>query len=368
MKKTKLYIILTVFAMATIITACEKEQDGTKTIVKEEDKSITIIENTDDDANTPNVTVDKINKLENIEILDWLDKDRAIVSKENETLDKLTLEELSDSYPRSLYIYDMNTNEYKLLKEEKNVFLGGAELSPDKKHLIYIEYTLGDPMYYVLNMETLESFPIRGENNPGVMSASWADKDTIIGASFGGVYMINTKGEITILEEFKDESLYLIKMIEDNIFYSSTNENEALIRYNLTTKEKVSLDLTNVYNIILSDKTEQLLVLQNNGVKASITLCDFDGKNAKVIAEGTDLGGVSWSPDNRFVAYNLVQEGNNASVSTLSVYDMLTNEATQIVVDIPYLNTNWNPEGNMLVFVESDSISYDSSMVSLIVE
>ena len=368
MKKTKLFTILTVFAMATIITACEKEQGGNKTIIKESDKSITIIENTDDETNTPNVTVDKINKLENIEILDWLDKDRAIVSKENETLDKLTLEELSDSYPRSLYIYDINTKEYKLLKEKKNVFLGGAELSPDKKHLFYIEYTLGDPIYYVLNMETLESFPISGEKNPGIMSASFADNDTIIGTSFGGVYMINTKGEVTMLEEFNDESLYFIKKVEDNIFYSSTYENEALTRYNLTTKEKVSLGLTSVYNIILSDNTDQLLVLQNNGVKATITLCDFDGKNAKVIAEGSDLGGVSWSPDNRFIAFNVMDEGNNASVSSLSVYDILTNEVTQIVVDIPYLNTNWNPEGNMLVFVDSDGIRYNSSMVSLLVE
>ncbi len=365
MKKTKLLTVLTVFAISTIITACEKAQDDNKTITVEPGKSITIIDNVGKETKEANISIESINKIDNIEILDWLDETRAIVSKENDTLEKLSLLELSESYPRSLYIYDLNSNEYKLLKEVKNVFLGGAMLSEDKKHLIYSEYTLGDPMYYVLNMDTLESFPIRGEQLPGATSAHWADNDTIIGTSFGGVYMMNTKGEITILDEFSEESFYFIKKIDDVLYYNSIYENEPLTMYNISTKEKVSLDLYNVYNIIVSPSMDKLLLLQDNGTKSSLTLCDLDGKNTKVIAYGTDLNGVSWSLDKRFIAYNMKEDGQNSSVNSLSVYDMLTNEVTQIVVDIPYLSTNWNPDGKRLIFVESDGIRYNSSIVEL---
>jgi TolB protein len=42
-------------------------------------------------------------------------------------------------------------------------------------------------------------------------------------------------------------------------------------------------------------------------------LCDADGGNRKVIAEGTELGGISWSPDQRMIAYSLKANVNGTN-------------------------------------------------------
>lgn len=49
-------------------------------------------------------------------ITDWLNENTVIVSKENTSLDKMSLLEFSDYYPRSLYLYNIDTKEYQLLK------------------------------------------------------------------------------------------------------------------------------------------------------------------------------------------------------------------------------------------------------------
>jgi TolB protein len=64
--------------------------------------------------------------LEQVTISDWFDDDTAIVSKDNESLDKMSLSELSDQFPKSLYLLDINSKEYQLVKEQKDVLLGGS--------------------------------------------------------------------------------------------------------------------------------------------------------------------------------------------------------------------------------------------------
>ncbi|MGK0467126.1 hypothetical protein [Clostridium sp.] len=81
--------MIIIFAIIATITACDKGVEGNKDIIKSpEEKS------------EPDVTVVKIYKYENMEISNWMDEDTVIAVKDNESLDKLSLLELSDSYPR----------------------------------------------------------------------------------------------------------------------------------------------------------------------------------------------------------------------------------------------------------------------------
>lgn len=152
--------------------------------------------------------------------------------------------------------------------------------------------------------------------------------------------------------------------IKDNIYYN-TNSDESLWRLDLSTKEKVSLNINNVYGLYPSPDGNQILAKQSDGGKITLALYDTDGGNRKLIAEGAEIVGASWSLDQRMISYNLKTDVNGRTVSGLYVYDILTGESAQISVDIQSLSTNWSPSGEELIFTEYVEGQYNSSIVYL---
>ncbi|MDF2908139.1 MAG: hypothetical protein K0R34_3460, partial [Herbinix sp.] len=355
MKKT-LAAILTI-TMISAMTACQKAEE--KVTIKEPGKTITIIDDTKQEESKPNISVEKIDQYEKVNITDWLDEDTVVVSKENELLDKMSLAELSENHPRSLYRFNLTTKDYKLVKEKEEVFLEGAVLSKDKKYLMYYEYSLGDPVFYVMNMDTLKDFGIVGEPIGGAISARWADHDTVIGAAYsGGAYLADSTGKITIVEGLEEEAIFLIEKIDDNIYYN-TQYDGTLMKFNIEAKEKVSLNLEQVYDIQPSPDGKQMLIVQADGNKSTMLVYDLESGEKITVAEGTELDGESWSPDQRLIAYNLKEDVNNSTASNLYVYDMLTGEATKIAVDIENSSISWSPSGDKLAYSEYDGTQYN---------
>ena len=362
MKKTNIKSIIMMTLIFTM-TACDKEDK--KITIQEPGKTITILDEAIQEDVEPEVSVEKIDRYEKVNISDWLDEDTVIISKENESLDKMSLSELSEYYPRSLYLFDITTKEYKLLKEQKEVFLNGAVLSRDKKYLLYTEYSLGDPAFYVMNMDTLDGFWIMGDPIAGAISAKWADNETVIGAAYsGGAYLADRAGNLTLIDELKEEALYLIEKINDNIYYN-TQYDGTLMKLNLITKEKVSLNLDQVYNMIPSPDGKQMIILHSDGAKNSKSVYELQSGEKANIAEGVLLNGVSWSPNQRRIAYNLKKDENKTTVSSLYVYDMLTGKSTQIAVDVQNISTSWSPSGEKLAYTEWDGAYSNSSIIYL---
>jgi TolB protein len=367
MKKTKIMktknlmkaiILITVFFT---MTGCEK--DDNKTIINESGKPITIIEDTNEDTKGPTITVEKIEQFSNQDITDWLDEDTVIVSKENETLEKISLAELSEYYPKSLYMYNITSGEYELIKEEKEVFLLEAQLSSDKEYLLYQNASLGDPAFYILNMDTHEEFGIMGDPIGGAISASWADNEVVIGAAYsGGAYLAGRTGDISVIEGLTDEALYLIRKVEDVIYYNTLFDN-TLMKFDLNTKEKVSTNLKQVNDVIFSPDGTQMLVIQINGAKKSMILSELAGENKINIVEGLEINGISWSEDQRMIAYTLKTDEKNTTGNGLYVYDTLTNESTQIAVGKEIISTRWSPTGEKLVYTELDGNQINSNIV-----
>lgn len=365
MKNTKILSTIAIMTLVFTITACENNKEEDRVTIKEPGKTITIIDDQDKEESEPSISVEKIERIEKVNITDWLDEDTVIVSKDNELLDKLSLAELSEYYPKSLYRYNITTKEYELIKEQKEVFLGGAELSVDKKYLIYYEYSLGDPAFRVMNMDDLKVFRISGEPIGGAISAKWADNETVIGVAYsGGGYLADRTGKITTIDGLEDEALYLVEKINGSIYYN-TMFDQNLMKLNLDTKEKVSLNIDQVYDVIPSPDGNQIIVLQTKGTKKNMIISDLDGGNQLIITDGAEINGVSWSPDQRMIAYNLKGDKNSTTISNLYVYDTLTGESTQIAVDKEYLSTSWSPSGNKLTYTEGDEAGYNSSIVYL---
>ncbi|WP_162463351.1 TolB family protein [Paenibacillus psychroresistens] len=362
MKKTKIIKIAIVPVLLMILTACSTDQAANTVVTQEPENTTTVIEVTDKEVGKPDVSVGKIDHYENIAISDWMDEETVVISKENKDLGKMSLGELAEFSPKSLYLYHLDTKQYDLLKEQKNAFLGGALLSSDKTHLLYSEFSLGDPVYHVMDLDTLDSFGIMGDPIAGAMSANWADDDTVIGPAYsGGAFTASTSGEIAAVDGLSGEALVIVQKMKNKIYYN-TNSDESLQVLDLNTKEKTSLNLDHVYRVFPSADGNQMLILQYNDPKLTLILCDADGGNRKVIAEGTELSGVSWSPDQRMIAYSLV---NDTTVNGLYLYDLLTDKSTQIAIDIENPTTSWSPSGRELAYTEMSGNQSSSSIVHL---
>lgn len=373
MKKFQLIKILCAILLAITASGCSantedkgKVQEPEDSIISGEDRDKDDedkIDNESGEPGAPAIAIIKTDSYEKLEITDWLDSDTVVVSKENEALEKMKLAELSDSYPRSLYRFNLNTGEYTLLTEHQEFNLGGAKLSPDKKNLLYYGNSLGDLSYYVLNLESLRSFGITSEEVGNVGSADWADKDTVIGAGYmNGAYYADTEGTVTVLEELDQNAVYIIKRIKDTVYFN-TADNPTLMAFHASGKEITSTNLNDVFGVYPAPDENQMLVLQYSGQKQLLLLCDRDGSNAKIIAEGAELGGISWAAGRQMIAYRLKEDGGSA-VAGLYVYDIVTGESTLAAEDIGDVTTCWSPSGEKLAYTQWDGKQYNSSIIS----
>jgi TolB protein len=370
MKKRKMASIAAVLTVLLAFTACGTQQDGDRTVVKEPGKNITIIENDNNEAGPVQISVEKIDQYEGLEITDWLDEQTVVLSKENRELGKMYLTEVGELYPRSLYLYDLDTKEYKTLVAQKNMFLWGAVFSPDKKHLLYHEFTIGDTSHYLMNLDDGDQPPVP-EGSLGIaITAEWADAQAVIGVSYaGGAYMADSSGRITQISGLQEEQLFTVQKMQNKIYYVTTATEDSpssqLYMLDLTTGEKKDLKVENADRVIPSPDGTKILILQWTGTTKKLHLADTEGNILKTVAEGTDVTGVSWSPDQRMIAYRLESVANGTVSSGLYLFDVLAGESVQIAVDTGYAETSWSPSGKKIAVAEPVGKGYNSSIIHL---
>lgn len=368
MKKTKIIKIIRIAAALAVIvtfTSCSTKQDADRTVIKEPVKNITVIENEKTETTPAFITVEKIDKYEGAEITDWLDDKTVVLSKENREYGKMELLENSEFYPRSIYLYNLDTKEYKTVKAQKNIFLGGGTLSPDKKHLLYYEYSIGDTAHYLMSMENDEQSPVAKNILGSAYTAEWDDEQNVIGASYaGGAYLADTGRKLTQIDELQGEQLFTVKKVGEKIYYITTdNPSFQLYRLNLATKEKKNLKVENVDGITPSPDGKQILITQGTESTRRLLVADAEGNNLRTIAEGTEIIGEAWSPDQSMIAYRLKSVINGSASSGLYVYNVLTGKSIQIAVNIGGAGITWSPSGKQIAVTELDGRVYNSSII-----
>lgn len=367
MKKFQIIRMAIVPALLIVLAACNKAPSANLAATPEPVSTPAVSEDAGKDTGETKATisVDQIEHYEDIAIFDWLDEKSVIVSKENEALGKMSLDELADSYARSLYVYHLNTKEYQLIKEQKDTFLGEAALSSDKKHLLYSEFSLGDPAYHIMELATSKSFAIAGEPIGGAISAHWTDENTVIGPSYsGGAYAADISGKMTAIGGLEGESLVIVQGMKDKIYYN-THSDEALQVLDRNTGSKSKFNFDHVYRVLPSPQEDQLLIHQYNDPNHTLILSDAEGQNSRIIAEGTEVGSVSWSPDQQRIAYSLKSSENGTAVNGLYVYDLVTGTSIRVAEDLENPATSWSPSGKELAYTEWKEYRPSSGIIHL---
>lgn len=350
------------------VSACSAAQDDNGAAVNEpgqSNQSNTSLKE-ENKSDRTGVSVELIQRYEGVELTDWVDEHTLIAAKENDSLESLELEELAGSYPESLYLLDLDTEQFQLLKEQESANLGEARLSPDKKHLLYSEYTLGDPAYYVMDLETKESFAIATEGSHVAMSAHWGDDGTIVGASYrGGAYSSTVQGKAAEIEGLTEGPVVIARKWKDTLFYS-TGDNPALVMLDTANGQAGSTQLEQVQDVLFMREGQELLVVQylNDGNMMRMGLTDRNGENYKKLAEGTEISGVSISPDQTLIAYQLTESADPSSKG-IYLLDLDTGESVKVGDNVEYAITSWSPSGNRLAYSNWDGEKKNSTVVQV---
>ena len=367
MKKLKVLVVAALLLVLSILTACSMQQEESRTVIQEPVESSTDIENKNTETDSPSISIEKIDKYEGMEITDWLNEQTVVLSKENEEFEKMSLLENSEFYPRSIYLYNLDTKEYKTVKAQKNMFLGGATLSPDKKHLLYYEYSIGDVAYFLMSMDAVEQSPVPEDNLGIAYTAEWTDDQHVIGASYaGGAYLADTSRNLTQIAELQEEQLFTVQKVQDKIYYITTESPSfQLYMLDLVTKEKKNLKVDNADGITPSPDGKLMLISQGTESTRRLLLADAEGNILKTIAEGSEVTGASWSPNQLMIAYQLKSVINGVDSSGLYLYDVLTDKSVQIAANVGNAKIRWSPSGKKIAVTELDERTYNSSIIYL---
>ena len=336
-------------------------------MIQEPVESSNVIENKNTETDSPSISIGKIDKYEEMEITDWFDEQTVVLSKENEALEKMSLLENSEFYPRSIYLYNLDTKEYKTVKAQKNMFLGGAILSPDKKHLLYSEYSIGDVAYYLMSMDAVEQSPVTEDNLGIAYTAEWTDDQHVIGASYaGGAFMADTNRNITPITELSEEQLFTVQKIKDKIYYITTDSPSfQLYMLDLVTKKKKNLKVENADGITLSPDGKQMLITQGTESTRRLLVADAEGNVLRTIAKGSEVTGASWFPNQQMIAYQLKSSINGVDTSGIYLYDVLTDKTVQIMENVGAAKIRWSPSNKKIAITELNERNYNSSIIYL---
>lgn len=315
------------------------------------------------DESQEELEVESIDVYENVYMTGWLDDNRVLSVKENETLDKLSLAELEEFYPTSIYSYDIDTDTYELIVADETMNLGEATVSENGNYLIYSANTLGDPVYRVYNIHNGDSFQLSGDPIGGAMSAQWVAGNDIIGSAYAGsVYLADVSGDMRLVEGMTDSMVFLLGKAEDDIIYN-TNSEPQLVAYTVDTEEKTPLPFEDARGLKVSPKGDQLLV--SNGEDTEVILYQYDRATDTTfeIDRGLMVGATSFSPSQRYVAYSMMTS-EQPSTSTLYVYDFVTDNKIEIGVADTFVSTVWSSEEDKLIYSTYDGNAIHSSIVS----
>lgn len=350
-KKTAIFVLgITVL---TTFTACGSKELKDRQVIEKPDKTITVIDNKDNEGQEgrkSEITVGKIDKYEDMLVMDWLDEDTILIAKENKDIGKVSTEG-EENYPRNLYLYNLNSKEEKLLRGER-IFQGFASISPDKKHILFKKHVEETASGFITDIQGLKEVKISGNDNISIMGGRWLDNESIIYPSISGrIYIADISGKITKIDRMEESHIFDAVKHNDKIYYISLERK--LMVYDMVNKEKTAL-MENVAKISPSPDMKQLAITKvTGGTTIALVIADMEGNEKNKIAEGTQVYEAAWSPDLKTLAYSVVSEEGGTENGLLAT-DLESGKTTQLAVDVKYLMgpIRWSSSGKKLAITE----------------
>ncbi|EFM08666.1 putative lipoprotein [Paenibacillus curdlanolyticus YK9] len=337
----------------SLLAGCSSSASEERVVIQKPDKEINVI--------TPEkkpveeaVEVDRIDKFEGVRGMDWLTESEIIISRENKERPPITVEG-EKRYPLNLFAYDLNTGKERLLvADENNKHANFAVLSPSKAYMFY-KMNIEESAYaYILNLKTGEKKQVSEELVP-IRDGVWDGDDTVVFAGIPGqVFAAHPDRNTEKL--LSDAGRAMNPVMSQGVLYYT---DMLTLKAYQPKSGKTSTISAKVENVMPSPDGNQLAIVKMTGdTERTLVITDLKGNVKKTLSTGTQIFGVSWSPDGTKLAYNLIDEAENG-VKGIVVANASTGKTTFATIDVPYASdpVAWSPSGKKLVastFINDD--------------
>lgn len=328
------------------MTACTPQQGSeNRKIIEKPNQKLTVLEDTDKQKNNQ-VTLEKVERIENALGLDWLSNEAILVARENTQLKQIPIEG-SLMYPRNLNAFNLGNKEFSLLRNDSAI-QGGALVSPDGKHIFYQNFIEAMGTGFITDAAGKSTTQVTGSGDSSIFNGQWVNNQQILLQNqTGKIYLADTSGQQETLLTIKMPIANNVAVVDKKLYYNKPNGQ--LFVVDLQTKESKQLK-DNVVWVIPAPKGDGLALVKRTGeTSMTLVLTDMEGNDQTYLSEGTQVFGTSWSPDQTKIAYTVISEG--PGLNGLFVADVKTGKITQLSADIGYAagQVRWSPDSKKLV-------------------
>jgi len=351
MKKQKSLALAALISSLLIFGGCnDKEAEGRK-VIKNENKTITVIKDTKDVLGDE-IVVSKIDRYEDLVGWDWFDDENSMLSK-------------TSVREANLCSYELSSEKEVVIPLESEFVFSYALLSEDKNHILRFRNYPKSIIFTDIagNIKTEVEIDFRLD----ISLAKWVNQEEviipyIIGESFCVVNIDGTKSEVVVTEDSLNTEgiIKLLGKVNNKVYYISEDEefNTLLLVYDLELKDKIVLlgdeDFKDCK--LSQDKKKLVLYKLNKRDKAhEIILMNLDGtKRETIVTSPHTIFSYELSPDGTKLVYWYRENTNNIDI--IEVIDLKTNKKSQIfsgqVGYKQYIFENvlkWSPSGEKIL-------------------
>ncbi|MCQ4085348.1 hypothetical protein [Saccharibacillus sp. JS10] len=310
--------------------------------------NITVTENTNESVYA-DLKLDDIQQIKGVRGQDWLSEKQVIVNRQEANGEPI---EFSDgqTLPQGLYIHNIaDGKETEIVAD--NTLWGGAKLSPDKKHLFYLEVFEMTGIGHIMDLETGKSVQIAGGKEI-LIDGAWLDNEHLVyGNIEGQLFQSDLSGKSQQLLDLADAGKRAngIQAVGDTIYYTGLNEQE-VFAYDTSTKNLDRFGKNIEWVIPAPDGSQLALVKRDEQNERTLMLTDLAGNEKKTLTRATQIFGTSWSPDGKRLAYTVTSPTDKGQ-DGFYISDATTGEAFMISSDLADAGDimKWSPSGTEIM-------------------
>ncbi|ASA25238.1 hypothetical protein [Paenibacillus donghaensis] len=328
-----------------LISGCGTKDTEARQVVQKDGTAITVLDNTAESVYT-SLKLERIDRIDELRGMDWIDEDTLVVSRENRQLNPETIEGEA-RYPRNLYRYELASASQSALVEGDHTY-GSAQFSPDKRHMFYMELYESTGMGYIMDMASGQS--VKLDDKEFMMDEGvWADDAHVIYSDMeGAVKRADLKGASEAILQVEGARAQGAVQSGNVIYYIVGGEaGQQLFAWDGDTKTTAMLS-ENVTSVLPSPDGSRLALHKRIGPgKVELLLSDAEGKTLSTVASGMQVFGTNWSPDGSKLAYAVSENGDQYR---FFIMELETGEQTEVLGNNDVSDQlQWSPSGKKLM-------------------
>ncbi|MDN5298083.1 MAG: TolB protein [Clostridiales bacterium] len=342
-------VLSTAVAMAIIglLTACQTDAYHRET-VSEDGETLVMLTPIDETAAFDNrverFDFQKIERYEGMRGEGWLDDDTILVTRPNEVIPPVVAFNAVQTV-RSLYTFRLKDARLKQLSTP-SAFIWAPTISPDRRYIFYAKVVDGVTMGEMSDVDG--SVKVTVDEPMGYGQAEWLSNEAVI-VPYGedGVCIINADQTVDFVDGIGSMQTQRAVKVGDNIYYVGTDR--TLKAYDLSRGIRSTI-ADSVLGFELSPNRDAFAVERRvDNETVSLVRMNLTGDENEVLAEGSAIFGIEWSPQQDKLAYIVISKDEQKT----GLHILHLNKMTDLFVSREFVDVldgvKWSPSGDKLL-------------------